>query len=61
MTSSTASWTRRSKQYKKAIILTTSPSLKIKALNNMGLAYRDLGNSDKARECFDAAKKLQGP
>ena len=47
--------------YKKAIVLTTSPSLKIKALNNMGLAYRDMGNSDKARECFDAAKKLQGP
>ena len=48
-------------QYKKAILLTTSPSLKIKALNNMGLAYRSLGLSDKARECFDTAKKLQGP
>jgi tetratricopeptide (TPR) repeat protein len=48
-------------QYKKAIILTTSPSLKMKALTNMGLAYRDLGDPDKARECFDAAKAMQGP
>jgi tetratricopeptide (TPR) repeat protein len=48
-------------QYRKAIILTTSPSLKIKALTNMGLAYRDLGDPDKARECFDAAKAMQGP
>jgi protein O-mannosyl-transferase len=47
-------------QYKKAILLTTSPSLKIKAWNNMGLAYRDLGDPDKARECFDAAKQIQG-
>ena len=36
--------------------LTTSPSLKIKALTNMGLAYRDLGDSDKARECFAAGQ-----
>jgi tetratricopeptide (TPR) repeat protein len=48
-------------QYKLAVILTTSPSLKIKALNNMGLAYRDLGDPDKARECFAAAKRMQGP
>jgi tetratricopeptide (TPR) repeat protein len=48
-------------QYKKAIILTTSPSLKVKALNNMGLAYRDLGDPDKARACFTAAKAMQGP
>ncbi len=48
-------------QYKKAIILTTSQSLKIQALNNMGLAYRDLGDADKARQCFDAAKRMQGP
>jgi tetratricopeptide (TPR) repeat protein len=48
-------------QYEKAIILTTSPSLKIKALTNMGLAYRDLGDPDKARECFHAAKTMQGP
>ena len=48
-------------QYKKAIILTTSLSLKSKALTNMGLAYRNLGDPDKARECFDAAKAMQGP
>lgn len=48
-------------QYRKAILLTTSPSLKIKAWNNMGLAYRDLGDAEKARECFHAAKQLQGP
>jgi tetratricopeptide (TPR) repeat protein len=48
-------------QYKKAIILTTSPTLKIQALNNMGMAYRDLGDTSKAHECFDDAKKMQGP
>lgn len=48
-------------QYKKAIILTTSPALKTQALNNMGLAYRDLGDLDRARECFESAKKMQGP
>ena len=42
-------------------VLTTSPSLKIKALNNMGFAYRDMGHSDQARQSFEAAKKLQGP
>lgn len=46
--------------YKKAVVLTTSPAVKIKALNNMGIAYRTLGNSEQARECFDAAKKLRG-
>jgi len=47
--------------YKKATILTTSPALKIKALNNMGLAYRDLGDGEQARQCFDAARRMQGP
>ncbi len=47
-------------QYKRAIILTTSPSVKIKAWDNMGVAYRSLGNSQQAHECFEAAKKLQG-
>jgi len=47
-------------QYKRAIILTTSPSVKIQAWNDMGVAYRSLGNTQQARECFDAAKKLQG-
>lgn len=48
-------------QYKKAVLLTTSPSLKIKALNNMGIIYRDLGDAEKAHECFDQAKRMQGP
>lgn len=47
--------------YKKAILLTTSPGLKIKAWNNMGLAYRALGDAEQARECFATAKTLQGP
>jgi protein O-mannosyl-transferase len=46
-------------QYRKAILLTTSPSLKIKAWNNMGLAYRAVGDPDKARECFAAARQMQ--
>jgi hypothetical protein len=48
-------------QYKKAIILTTSPSVKVQAWNDMGIAYRSLGNAQQARECFAAAKTLQGP
>jgi protein O-mannosyl-transferase len=46
-------------QYKKAIILTTNNAVKIQALNNMGHAYRDLGDAEQARQCFDAARKLQ--
>ncbi|MGB8889045.1 MAG: tetratricopeptide repeat protein [Candidatus Korobacteraceae bacterium] len=47
--------------YQKAIVLTTSPGLKIKAWNNMGLAYRALGDDEQARACFATAKNLQGP
>ncbi len=47
--------------YKKAIVLTTSNGLKIKAWNNMGLAYRALGDGEQARACFEKAKTLQGP
>jgi tetratricopeptide (TPR) repeat protein len=47
--------------YRKAILLTTSTGLKIKAWNNMGLAYRALGDDGQAHECFATAKKLQGP
>jgi len=47
-------------QYKRAIILTTSPSVKSQSWNNMGIAYRNLGNSQQAHECFEAARKLQG-
>jgi tetratricopeptide (TPR) repeat protein len=46
--------------YKKAIILTTSTPLKIKAMNNMGFAYRNLGDDEQAQACFAAARKLQG-
>jgi hypothetical protein len=46
-------------QYKKAILLTTSPSVKIKAWDDMGRAYRALGDTTEARECFDAARRLQ--
>ncbi len=46
-------------QYKRAIILTTSPSVKAQSYDNMGRAYRALGEADKARECFDQAQKLQ--
>ena len=48
-------------QYKRAIVLTTSTALKIKSYQNMGIAYRDLGNSDEARRCFEQARKFQGP
>ena len=44
--------------YRKAIILTTSKSVKIKAWNDMGIAYRKLGDPQQAHECFDAARKL---
>jgi tetratricopeptide (TPR) repeat protein len=47
--------------YKRSIILTTSTGLKIKAYENMGIAYRDLGDSEQARQSFDEAKRLQGP
>ena len=47
--------------YKQAIVLTTSASLKVLALNNMGHAYGDLGDREQARECFDQARRLQGP
>jgi protein O-mannosyl-transferase len=48
-------------RYRLAIVLTTRPSLKILALNNMGHAYGDLGDTDQARQCFDEARKLQLP
>ena len=47
--------------YRQAIILTTRTQLKALALANMGHAYSDLGDTDQARQCFDAARKLQGP
>ena len=47
--------------YKQAVYLTTRSSLQIPALNNMGHAYADLGESEQARQCFDEARRLQGP
>ncbi len=47
--------------YKQAVYLTTRSSLQIPALNNMGHAYADLDEPDQARECFDQARRLQGP
>ncbi len=47
--------------YKLAIARTTSVPLKALALNNMGHAYSELGDDDQARECFDRARKMQGP
>jgi hypothetical protein len=44
--------------YKKTIVLTTSPGLKIKAWEYMGRAYHALGDDEQARECFATAKKL---
>ncbi|HKD85459.1 MAG TPA: tetratricopeptide repeat protein [Terriglobales bacterium] len=44
--------------YRKAIILTTSRAVKIKAWNDMGIAYRKLGDPQQAHECFEAARKL---
>ncbi len=47
-------------QYKRAAVLTTSPRVKAKALTNMGMAYRDLGDAEQARQCFEQAKKWEG-
>ena len=47
-------------RYKQAIVLTPRASLKILALDNMADAYRRLGNPAEARQCLDAARKLQG-
>ncbi len=47
--------------YRQAVYLTTRSALQIPALNNMGHAYADLGESDQARQCFDQARRLQGP
>ena len=37
---------------------TPSPRMRSKAYTTMGLAYRDLGDPAKARECFDAVEKM---
>jgi len=47
--------------YRQAITLTTSESLQIQAYKNMARAYQELGDSEQARSCFNAARRLQGP
>lgn len=47
-------------QYKKAIVLTTSAALQATAWDNMGRAYRSLGEAGQAQACFDKARELQG-
>jgi len=48
-------------RYKRVMVLTPRASLKRQALSNMGYAYRALGQQDRARECFEAAEKMEGP
>ncbi len=50
--------------YQKALELTqgdivNNAALRTDALNNMGLAYRDLGDLVRAQECFSAAAELE--
>ena len=42
-------------RYRKVVAVTRNTELKIAALNNMGKAYRELGDEEHARECFTAA------
>jgi tetratricopeptide (TPR) repeat protein len=44
--------------YKKVIAGTPDPSLRGRALRNMGYAYRSLGNEAEAQRCFRAAASL---
>lgn len=46
-------------QYKKAIVLSTSTALKATAWDNMGRAYRSLGETSQAQTCFEKARELQ--
>ncbi len=39
---------------------TPSPRMRSKAYTTMGLAYRELGDQEKSRECFEAAQR-EGP
>jgi hypothetical protein len=47
-------------QYKQAVVLTSRSELKVLALENMGYAYRDLGDAEQARRCFDEARTMKG-
>ena len=44
--------------YQKVLASTPDADTKIKVLTNMGYAYRDLGDSEHAQECFEAASRL---
>jgi tetratricopeptide (TPR) repeat protein len=46
-------------RYKKALSSSRDASLRFAALNNMGRAYNDLGDTARAQECFAAAESLQ--
>ncbi|HEY5175025.1 MAG TPA: tetratricopeptide repeat protein [Terriglobales bacterium] len=46
-------------RYKKALSSSRDASLRFAALNNMGRAYQDLGDTAHAQECFAAAESLQ--
>ena len=45
-------------QYKTVIATSQKPELRKKALVNLGYVYRDLGDAEKARESFAAAKAI---
>ncbi len=47
------------KRYKRAIAGMDDPLEQAKAYQNMGLAYRDLGDQQKAGECFNKAEMLR--
>ena len=46
-------------RYKKALSSSRDASLRFAALNSMGRAYSDLGDTAHAQECFAAAESLQ--
>jgi tetratricopeptide (TPR) repeat protein len=46
-------------QYRKVVSITRNPELKVAALNSMGKAYHQLGDEERARECFAAAASLR--
>lgn len=46
-------------QYKRVIETTQKPELKRKALVNLGFVYRDMGETERARESFAQAKAMQ--
>jgi protein O-mannosyl-transferase len=46
-------------QYRKVVSITRNPELKVAALNSMGKAYRQLGDEERALECFSAAASVR--